>query len=482
MFYGTPARDGYLIRIRTPGGLLSAQQARGLAAIVQQWNCSTLQVTNRANLQLRAVRSLPTIRDLEGLQTLGLASHCPEVDRLRNIMASPTAGIDPQEAIDTRPIAASFDRYLQHSPELADLPSKFGVGVDGGGSVGLGDRSPLLWEHRYNEIQLSAFVAPELPAEGDRSVYFQLAFDTGQQLQNTQVVVASNQILSVLKALTVAYLEASQQAVPAGMRLKQLLQLEGIDAYLQRVERHLGQPLQRLASIPALPPTQPCAYLGLHQQQQAKRFYLGLSLPLGHLSLPQLVALAELSETFGSGQLRLAPWQAVLLPDIPEDCLDAVSTRLSELELPVSNHQTAAIFACGGKPGCKAAATQTQAHAIALANHLQQHWDFKIPVNIHLTGCPKSCAQPRPAEVTLLGTTIDSHGENQEGYRLYLGNARGEQRALLNRPLQVPELLPTIDAILRLYRDQRAGDRESFGEFVSRYPFEAIASQLRLNS
>nr|MCU0548735.1 precorrin-3B synthase [Leptolyngbya sp. Prado105] len=67
------------------------------------------------------------------------------------------------------------------------------------------------------------------------------------------------------------------------------------------------------------------------------------------------------------------------------------------------------IVACAGKPGCAAAETQTQAHALALTQQL------KHAINVHITGCPKGCAQPSPAEITLLGTKIGQ----SEAYYLF---------------------------------------------------------------
>jgi ferredoxin-nitrite reductase len=60
LFYGTPAQDGFLIRIRTPGGLLKEQQAWAIATLVEQWGCELIQVTNRANLQIRAIHDSPS--------------------------------------------------------------------------------------------------------------------------------------------------------------------------------------------------------------------------------------------------------------------------------------------------------------------------------------------------------------------------------------------------------------------------------------
>lgn len=202
LFYGTPAQDGFLIRIRTPGGLLNQQQGRALAklftelaklstelaTLIEPWGSEIIQVTNRANLQIRSTHP-PTPEIFQTLQDLSLAAHNPSVDHLRNVMTSPTAGIDPQELIDTRSLVRGLDAYIQSHLELAGLPTKFSVGIDGGGAIGIGTRSAIPWEHRYNEIQLSA-VWLEHPVNDSTvpaGVYFRLALGAGRRVHNISV-------------------------------------------------------------------------------------------------------------------------------------------------------------------------------------------------------------------------------------------------------------------------------------------------------
>ncbi|GAB4300133.1 MAG: NirA family protein [Oscillatoriaceae cyanobacterium] len=457
LFYGTRAQDGYLIRIRTPGGGLNAQQGRAIATLAQRWGSEAIQVTNRANLQIRSVDPTPTPEIFQMLQTLGLAAGDPSIDHLRNVMASPTAGIDPIELIDTRPFVQALDNYLQSHPELASLPAKFSIGIDGGGAVGIGTRSEIKWEHRYNEIQLSAILV-----EGQK--YFQLALGGDKQLQNTQVLIQPDDCVPVVAALAQVYLEYVSGATPAQPkpRMKHLLQDWGMERYLQYVNQHLLSPLRPIADCALPAPTQPYAHLGIHPQRQAGLVYIGIHLKLGQLSATQLHGLVQLSETFGSGSVVLTPWQTLLLPDIPEALVTQVLHHLSSLGWVVSeNRVDQAIAACAGKPGCAASATHTQPLAIALGDYLRDQLKLECPVNIHLTGCPKSCAQPSPAEITLLGTTMNYSGENEENYHIYVGNNYLGDVTGAELPLQIGKLLA-------FYEQHRQTPEESFGEFADR--------------
>ncbi len=464
LFYGTPAADGFLVRLRIPGGLLDQQQVRTIATILNHWDQPTLQVTNRGNLQLRGITTAPTPEMFQALQAVGLAAQNPQIDRLRNFMVSPTAGIDPQELLDPRPYLWAIDSYLQNHPELAALPSKFSIGIDGGGAVGIGMRSPerwvakspkgwvakspLAWEHRYNEIQLSAVTIKD-------EIYFHLALGGDKQLLDAQVVLKPIDCVSVIAALATVYLEYSQQAPPRQQRMKHLLEDWGLEAYLERVNQLLPTPLRRREKL-VLSPTIPYSYWGVHPQRQEQFSYVGINLPLGKITAAQWISLGQLSTTLGNGELRLTPWQSVIVPYVPSDQVPELLKHLEELGLSASaTRPDAAIVACAGKPGCTASATHTQNHAWELSKELTKKIKSLTPVNIHLTGCAKSCAQASPAEITLLGRAIERDGVIIEGYDVYVGDG---QQSCAQQIYQgtFAEILPLMPQILQRYQGQTA--------------------------
>ncbi|MGL5132002.1 MAG: precorrin-3B synthase, partial [Planktothrix sp.] len=278
LFYGTPAQDGFLIRIRTPGGWLNTQQGKLIAQLLQEWGSETLQVTNRGNLQIRAVQTSPSLEVFQTLQNIGLAASDPRIDHLRNIMASPTAGIDSQELIDTRPLVEKLDNFIQNHPSIIELSPKFSIGIDGGGKVGIGTRSPIAWEHRYNEIQLSA-IAIVNPINSTSDLYFQLALGGDKNLYPTPILIKPENCLAVVAALVKVYIDYVQQnPSPTGkkLRMKHLLKDWGVEKYIQAVNNNLEHPLTVISDAEKTVlktlnplPSQPYAHLGIHPQKQA---------------------------------------------------------------------------------------------------------------------------------------------------------------------------------------------------------------------
>ena len=130
--HAVPARDGLLARIRIPGGLLAPAQLATLGRLARRCGSGIVEITARANVQLRGLDAERTDELADGLTEAGLlvsATH----DRVRNIVASPFAGIDPTERLDVRPFVRALDRGLVADAELAALPAKFAFVLDGGG-------------------------------------------------------------------------------------------------------------------------------------------------------------------------------------------------------------------------------------------------------------------------------------------------------------------------------------------------------------
>ncbi len=505
LFYATPAADGILSRIRIPGGIISSQQCRAIADIAEQHGGGYIDVTNRANLQVREIRTGINAEVLKYLQDMGLGSGNTVVDQIRNIMTSPTAGIDPQELIDTRPFVQSWDDYIAAHPALSGLSAKFSVCFDGGGIIRVCDR--------LNDIAFAAVLV-------DDHVYFRLYLsvgDKGQPPSDTGILLSPEECLPVLAALADVYLAHSNTTSKRRLRLRELLNTLGCENYLQEVEQCLPfpllcsekrkdlTPLAPLGETPrpqwlplsrggncisSFPPFQggikggnsTCVYtvdqgkgekyqhIGVHPQRQQGLFYIGVVLPLGRLESRQMRGLADLAAKYGSGTLRLTPWQNLLLTDIPQQWVGDVQNEIAFLGLDSSvTNIKSALVACSGKKGCASSATDTKSHALALAEYLKTRVPLDCPVNIHFTGCEKSCAQHSKSDITLLGVSIEADNKTVEGYHIYVGDSKHKFGRELYQYVTFAELPALIERMLYVYKIQRLNSDESFRKFANRY-------------
>src|SRR5690242_20203606 len=131
LFYVAPAQDSYMCRLRIPNGILKHWQLAGVADLAERLCGPYSHVTTRANLQLREIPPKHAVQLIEGIQELGLCSRGSGADNIRNVTGTPTAGIDPQELIDTRPFAREWHYHILNDRSLYGLPRKFNVGFDG---------------------------------------------------------------------------------------------------------------------------------------------------------------------------------------------------------------------------------------------------------------------------------------------------------------------------------------------------------------
>ncbi len=457
LFYATPARDGTLLRIRIPGGILNSQQGRAIAQFAERFGEGYVKVTNRANLQIRKIQGI-TPEVLTTLQKVGLAATLTEVDHLRNIMASPTAGIDSLELIDTRPMVRELDAYICGHPELKGLSPKFSVGFDGGGAVSICEQP--------NEIIFSAIASQDWGLV-ENNIYFQVILGDA-----TNILLKPEECLSVVVAIAQVYLDNVDKALTPKPRLKHLLQDKGVEWYLQQAQRYLPFSLLKRFK-PTLDKSinsKSFHHLGVHPQRQPGLSYIGIILPLGQLLSKQLHSLTDLAQTYGSGTLRLTPWQNLLISDIPNSSIPHLKDEIERLGLYWNaNHIQGSLVACTGKTGCASSATDTKGQALAIAEYLEKHITLDVPVKIHFSGCSKSCAYHGKSDITLLGTLIEKDGTLVEGYHIYVGDKEQAFGRELYTNVCLAVMPHRILQMLQVYQIKRTQADESFGEFTNRY-------------
>jgi ferredoxin-nitrite reductase len=288
------------------------------------------------------------------------------------------------------------------------------------------------------------------------------------------VLLRPEDCIPVASALIRVFLEHGDRTDRKKARLKYLLDRWGHEKVLAEAEKLLPAPLPRLPREACEPrhPWTKLGHVGVHPQRQPGLSYVGVVLPVGRLRAEQLRGLAALSERFGSGTLRLTVWQNVIVSDIPDDRLGDAKAAVEALGLAWNATSVrGALVACTGNTGCKYSATNTKAHALALADHLESKLELDAPVNIHLTGCPHSCAQHHVADIGLLGVNVEVNGEPVQGYHVFVGGGAGPEQALgreIVRDVPQPELAPLVERLLRGYLARRR-QGETFHEFATRH-------------
>ena len=476
LFYVSPAQDSFMCRLRVPGGIMTSAQFRGVASLADDVAGGYADITTRANLQLREIGARFAPEVLMRLAEIGLTSRGSGADNVRNVTGSPTAGIDPQELLDTRPHARAIHHFILNHRELNGLPRKFNIAFDGGGRV------PVLED--TNDIAFSA--VDVLDNSGvDPGIYYRLALGgiTGHRdlARETGVVVLPDDTTAVCNAILRVFIREGDRTNRNKARLKYVLDAWGIPRFLEAVEQELGRKLLRVDSerIAPRPAQEKHGHIGVHGQKQAGLNYVGITCNVGRVPTEQMRGLADIADRFGSGTLRLTVWQNLLISDIPDDRLDAALAAISALGLGwESSHIRGGLVACTGNAGCKFAASNTKSHAAQLAEWLDARITIDQPINIHVTGCHHSCAQHYVADIGLLGAKVERGEDMIEGYDLHVGGGAGAEAKIgrLIRPqIAFEDLPPMILELLRTWQDQRA-EGETFQMWTAQFDEPTLAA------
>ena len=475
LFYVAPAENFFMCRLRIPNGILNAWQMRGLADAAQSFGGGYADVTTRANLQIREIGANHAIDLLTAIQALGLTSRGSGADNIRNITGSPTAGIDPQELIDTRPLCSAMHHYILNHREMYGLPRKFNIAFDGGGRV------PVLED--TNDI---GFVAAQAQGSSGDGVYFRLQLGgiTGHHdfAHETGVLLKPEECVKVAGAVVRAFIAHGDRTNRTKARLKYVLDRMGRAEFLKEVEKEYGAPLRRAIGIALAP--RPMAdkhgHVGVHRQKQPGLNYLGVVLPVGRITSEQMRGLAEISERFGSGTLRLTVWQNLLISDVADENVGVCIAAIQALGLGIeASAIRRGLVACTGNAGCKFAASNTKGHALRLADYLEARVAVDLPINIHLTGCHHSCAQHYVGDIGLLAAKVDRGEDSVEGYHVYIGGgaASTAEQAMAReyaKSVAFDDLLPLIERLLAAWLAHRTAPTESFFEFARRHEVAAL--------
>ncbi len=473
LFHVAPTQDSFMLRLRIPGGILTTYQLRGLAQMAEDWGPGRVDLTTRSNLQIRELQPKDIVRVLNRVQSLGMNSRGSGADNIRNITASPTTGIDPQELIDVAPLAEALQSYISNSPDMFELPRKFNVAFDNGGSI-----SVVADTNDIGFVAVEAGEGRNVPA----GIYFRvlLCGITGHRQFATDcgILLRPDQTVAVAAAMIRVFTQHGDRTNRKKARLKYLIDNWGIEKFLCEAEKLLAFPLIRVPASECEPrrPIDRAGHIGIHPQSQPELHFMGLSIPVGRLPVQQMRIIAEVADRFGSGEVRLTVWQNLIIPNISTEHLAAAQQALTNAKL---NYNAGTVLsgtvACTGNQGCRFSATDTKTHGVALANRLDERFPvLDQPINLHVTGCHHSCAQHYIGDLGLMGVKVGG----EEGYQVLIGGGADQDQGLARELIPAicfTELSSRIENLFATYIQQRRPE-ETFLAFTRRHTIAELQS------
>ncbi len=488
-------KHAYMLRVAIPYGTLSAGQMRALAHIAREYDRGYGHFTTRQNIQFNWVEleRVPDIldwlaeHDMHAIQTSG---NC-----VRNITTEAFAGVAADEYLDPRPLAEILRQWSTVNPEFLFLPRKFKIALCAAeqdrAAVQVHDIGLQLYRDESGELRLRVLVGGGL----GRTPIIAQTLREGLHWQDC---------LSYVEAILRVYNRHGRRDNKYKARIKILVKALGIEAFAAEVERE-WQPIkdgpaqltedeyQRVAASFRRPAYAELAQTDLEFGSQLSRDdgfarwvarnvmahqvpgYVsvvlstkpGISAAPGDVTAEQMEALADWSERYGFGEIRVAHEQNLVLPDVRKSDLHALWREAQAAGLGTANAGLLTdIIACPGGDFCALA----NAKSIPIAQAIQQRFDDLDylhdlgELSLNISGCMNACGHHHIGNIGILG--VDKNGS--EWYQLTLGGSQGQQAALGKvigpsfAAEQVPEVIERIVHTYVGYRELGEGFLDTF--------------------
>ncbi|WP_306223279.1 precorrin-3B synthase [Bosea beijingensis] len=354
--------DGWLVRLHPPGAKLTPAQLRRIAALAAAHGNGLIEISARANLQIRGVTPESHPKLVERLLVEHLVDEHAGDGPQRVTLVSPLAGRDPTSLIDA---AALAEQIEQRARVLPGLPAKLCIVVDDGGAQALGGFA--------GDLRL-------IGLDGGR-----VALCLGDRLWHGPIPVIDTTIAveTILRGFA-----ALRAAAPD--RIRRLRDLS-------------PEALANLSSLPdANAPTSrmPPRRAGLFALD-GDRFAALIGLPFGRCDAAELDRLGATVET-SAADIRLSPWRGLAFRDLDRTEAGSLLALADDLGLITGDDDPRlSVQACAGSPACSRAEAPTMADAAKLAEAAADL--LAQGATLHVSGCVKACAHPVAADLTLVG-------------------------------------------------------------------------------
>jgi precorrin-3B synthase len=367
------AKDGLLIRLKVSCGVLSAAALRGIAQAGRNNGNGHFDLTSRANLQIRGVRAGQLPRLIEALEVFGLMDANAAAEAVRNVLVSPLSGLDGRG--HAHAAAKALEVMLAESIDLYALPAKFGFLIDDGSALSLA-RIPA--DIRFDG---EAGEEPFAIAIGG-------TFEDGIALGHCE----AKNIPQIAISIARIFLNLALQMPEPPRRMRGLIEICGLDAIAGASGLRV-HPERRLSTI-----EEPISIGLLHHHE---KYCFGAGAPLGCLDSDMLLAAANGANKFGTGEIKLTPWRALVLPDVRENQAHVMRDYFAAHGFIVDHKDPRlAVTACGGSSSCVRGTTDARADALALMLSARQLW--KTGVALQVLGCGKGCGRQAGTPLTLV--------------------------------------------------------------------------------
>ncbi|MDX1953719.1 MAG: NADPH-dependent assimilatory sulfite reductase hemoprotein subunit [Verrucomicrobiota bacterium] len=495
----------FMVRGRMPGGVVTAEQYLAFDRLATDYANQTLRITSRQGFQFHGIVKSGLGKLMRGINEALLTTLAACGDVNRNVMA-------PSTPATSRLVERVLeDARLLSTALLPQTKAYHQIWVEGK-ELDLSEPEtkdfvdPLYGKTYLPRKFKTAFAIPPLNdidvftnclgfvaiAEGDNLVGYNLLAggglgmshgnkETFPRMADVIGFFEPQHIEAVAKGVLTIHRDWGDRTNRKHARLKYVLEDRGAEWFREELERRVGIKFQPAREAVF---TKQGDLFGWHKQFDGRNF-LGLYVETGRIKdVPNArlkSALKAIVEQFRT-EVRLTPSQNVILANIADEHISAITKILAEHGIPVENQATIirrASMACPALPTCGLALAESERYLPDLLTRveglLSEVGLKEEEIIIRMTGCPNGCARPYMAEIGFVGKAPNK-------YQIYLGGNESATRLnrLFRENVKGEEILNELRPVLSRFATERIG-KERFGDWCERvYLPELQAAQAAL--
>jgi NAD(P)H-nitrite reductase large subunit len=429
LFFRKPTPGNFMMRLRLEGGRTNARQFRVIADLSDQYGKGFCDLTTRQQIQLRWF-TLADVPDIwSRLAEVGLHSKQTGMDNVRGVCGCPVSGLTPHELLDASGVIREFNEMLVGNKEFTNLPRKFNVTITG-----------CLENCCHPETQDIGLVPAYRELEGQQVNGFNVLVGGKQgsggyrPATPIDVFVRPEEAARLCSHITLIFRDCGSRATRTRARLAFLIEDKGVSWFRKELSKRIGQPLLKAGTD--MRKKHHTDHLGLNPQRKPgpgyegpALYYIGFLVPVGRITTAQMRGVADLADRYGNGDIRVTTQQNLIIPNICEERIGALTDEPLFGELPFDPSPIMrGLVSCTGNDYCSLALIETKGYAVQVARELEKRAaGRKIqPLTIHWSGCPAGCGLHQVATIGLQGCrSRQSNGEIVDAAHVCVKGATG---------------------------------------------------------
>jgi len=454
LFFRKQTPGHFMLRIRATSGFMNAEQFRVIADLSDQYGKGFCDLTTRQQLQMRwfTIADVPDI--LKRLEAVGLTGKQTGLDNIRGVCGCPVAGLTQHELFDASPAARAFTELILDNREFTNLPRKFNVTITG-----------CLENCCHAETQDIALVPTCRELDGAPVNGFNV-YVGGKQgsggytpAEPLNIFVMPRDAALLCGRIVEIFRDHGSRELRTRARLSFLLQDRGVAWFRAELEKRWGKPFHKAGA--EMRKKTHVDHIGIHPQKRTpggegpQLHYVGALVPVGRITTAQMREVASVADCYGNGEIRLTVQQNLVIPNIPEHRLGALTAEPVFKELPYDPSPVMrGLVACVGSDYCQFALIETKGWALEVARGLEERTRGKkiAPLSIHWSGCPAGCGMHQVATIGLQGCRSRVNGEVVDAAHVYVDGRSGPKPLIakdLMYDLPCEQLVDALEPLVR---------------------------------